>query len=238
MKIRFNDATELQIQSVNLVEETLQIKTISTTFQKLREKFSDRLACKKLEVIEREQVIAVYENYTELYRMEDYGSGIIGAVLCKEKETPEVKNELMNAAVIVAKANAQGLSDQDARKVKVLYDEWEELVKKGFTAEKAEFKFIHLGVLYKTVNANHKFLENWVPGQGTESVFTCIDEIHAGTKEDPIPALENMEYEKGKIYIEKGNLYLMNRPGMTEGEKIILQFLPSVLAGAFFEEVM
>ena len=53
MILRFNDATELQVQSVELVGTLLQIKTISATEEELRRKFEDKLACKKMEVIEK-----------------------------------------------------------------------------------------------------------------------------------------------------------------------------------------
>lgn len=76
-----------------------------------------------------------------------------------------------------------------------------------------------------------------MPGEGTESLYTCIDEAHAGTLEDPIPAAANMEYIKGRYYIEDGQIYLMNRAGMEDGEGIVLQHLPSALVGHYFEIV-
>lgn len=89
MILRFNDATELQIQSAELVGNLLQIKTISTTEEELRKKFEDKFACKKIEVIEREQIKATYENYTELYRIEKYNAGISGVAMYKAEESPE-----------------------------------------------------------------------------------------------------------------------------------------------------
>ena len=89
MILRFNDATELQVQSVELVGTLLQIKTISATEEELRRKFEDKLACKKMEVIEREQVKTVYENHTELLRIEKYTGEILGVAMCREGESPE-----------------------------------------------------------------------------------------------------------------------------------------------------
>lgn len=89
MILRFNDATELQIQSAELVGTLLQIKTISLGEEELRKKFEDKLALKKLEVIEREQVKATYENYTELLRIEKYSGEILGVAMCREEESPE-----------------------------------------------------------------------------------------------------------------------------------------------------
>lgn len=89
MILRFNDATELQIQSAELVGTLLQIKTISATEEELRRKFEDKLALKKLEVIEREQIKNTYENYTGLYRIEKYSAGILGVALYRMGESPE-----------------------------------------------------------------------------------------------------------------------------------------------------
>ena len=89
MILRFNDATELQIQSAELVGTLLQIKTISSTEEKLRNKFEDKFACEKIEVIEREQVKATYENYTELIRIEKYTGEILGVAMHREGESPE-----------------------------------------------------------------------------------------------------------------------------------------------------
>ncbi len=89
MILRFNDATELQIQSVELVGTLLQIKTISLGEEELRKKFEDKLALKKLEVMEREQVKATYENYTGLLRIEKYSGEILGVAMCREGESPE-----------------------------------------------------------------------------------------------------------------------------------------------------
>lgn len=51
----------------------------------------------------------------------------------------------------------------------------------------------------------------WVPGVGTESLYTRIDETHDGTKYDPIPYSGNMALEAGKCYWQGGVTYLCNR---------------------------
>lgn len=61
------------------------------------------------------------------------------------------------------------------------------------------------------VNANPTFQADWVPGAGTESLYTRIDEQHDGTKYDPIPYSGNMALENGKYYTQDGVLYLCNR---------------------------
>lgn len=155
----------------------------------------------------------------------------------KENGIPYEQNKVLNASVMVARTNAQALSDNEALKVRAIYYTWEELVKSGFVAEGVGYKFTYDSNLYKTVNANQRFQADWIPGQGTESIFTRIDEVHLGTLKDPILAAANMEYEKGLYYLENGQVYRMNREGMLDGEKIILQFLPSELVGQYFELV-
>ena len=89
--------------------------------------------------------------------------------------------------------------------------------------------------LYKVVQA-HTTQADWTPDI-TPAMWTVIDEEHTGTIDDPIPAVANMEYTKGLYYIEDGIIYLMNRQGMADGEKITLAYLPSQLVGHYFEVV-
>ena len=82
----------------------------------------------------------------------------------------------------------------------------------------------------------HTTQADWTPDI-TPSLWTVIDVEHAGTLDDPIPAVASMEYIKGKYYIENGTIYLMNRQGMADGESIVLHYLPSQLVGQYFEAV-
>lgn len=87
------------------------------------------------------------------------------------------------------------------------------------------------GKLYKVIKTHSK-QSDWAPGQATASLFTVIEVEHSGTKEDPIPASVNMEYFKGKYYVEDGKLYLCTRDSGTA-----LQHMPSQLIGHYFEVV-
>ena len=120
------------------------------------------------------------------------------------------------AVFVVAKTQAQALSDEDALSAKVLYDEWVDLVAQSYKAEKIGFKFSHTknGVteLYKTMQPNFTFQGQWEPGAvGTESLYSHIDEAHAGTKEDPIPYKKNMEIFNGKYYTYNSVTYMCTR---------------------------
>lgn len=89
MKLVFNDATELVIQSADIQPDGgLLIKTISATEEELRTMFQDEFKIKKLTVTERESTVATYENYTNLNALVKYIGGILGVVIYREKESP------------------------------------------------------------------------------------------------------------------------------------------------------
>lgn len=89
MKIVFNDATELQVQSVHEEDGRLIIKTISATTDELRSRLQDELATRRMDVIEQGVVKATYEGYSELYRLEEYPGTIRGAILYRTEKSPE-----------------------------------------------------------------------------------------------------------------------------------------------------
>ena len=89
MKIIFNDATELVVQSASIrVDGSLLIKTISATEEELRTMFQDKFKTQKMTVTERESTVATYENYTNLNALVNYIGGILGVVIYREKESP------------------------------------------------------------------------------------------------------------------------------------------------------
>ena len=96
-------------------------------------------------------------------------------------------------------------------------------------------RYQHNGKLYKCVQA-HTTQADWTPDI-TPALWTVIDVVHAGTIDDPIPAVAGMEYVYGKYYIEGETIYICKRIGEAEGGTIVLQFLPSQLVGQYFELV-
>lgn len=135
--------------------------------------------------------------------------------------------------------NTLTCDDATAYRMREFYPEWADLVAAQYTTGKAGFKFTSGGELYKTIPETHTFASQWIPGVGTESIYVRIDELHDGTKYDPIPASRGMEYTYGLYYTdpEDNKLYLCERPGATISEKITLQFLPHELIGQYFTEV-
>lgn len=93
------------------------------------------------------------------------------------------------------------------------------------------------GLLYKVIQG-HTTQADWTP-DAAPALWVVVDVTHAGTAEDPIPAVRSMEYEYGKIYLdpEDGKLYLCKRQGEADGGKITLHYLPHELIGNYFEAV-
>ena len=102
---------------------------------------------------------------------------------------------------------SQSLEDAVALEAVELFPVWKELVEKEVEAEKG-FRFQHDHTLYRVEQPRHTFVAHYVPGSpGTESLFSRVDESHAGSKEDPIPFEHNMEIYEGLYYTQNEVLY-------------------------------
>lgn len=151
-----------------------------------------------------------------------------------EEGSAGVDRELFAATAVVARANAQALSDMAALEAKVLYPDWNPNSIEYTTG----FKVLYEDILYKCIS-EHTSQASWAPG-AAPSLWTAIESgERAGTLKDPIPVPDTvttagMEYEKGKYYSEGDTVYLMDRQGMDDGEKVTLYFAPSALAGQYF----
>ena len=84
----------------------------------------------------------------------------------------------------------------------------------------------------------HTTQADWTPDKAP-AMWAVIDVTHAGTAEDPIPAVAGMDYIVGRFYLDldDGKIYRCSRTGMSDGETINLQYLPHQLIGQYFEEV-
>ena len=120
-------------------------------------------------------------------------------------------NYLEQARILrtIIETAVQSLSDSEALEAVTLHPAWTSMI--GKTVKQAGFRFQYGGKLYKTIPANHTFQVDWVPGVGTESLYTRIDETHDGSLYDPIPYDGNMALESGKYYIQDEVTYLCNR---------------------------
>ena len=209
MKIIFNDATEINVQQVESHGDYLRILTVGNTPEQIKVLFTDASRTARMIVQERGQTVATYEGYTAFYRTEIYTGQIYGVMMYKQETLPAVKSEIQQAAVLVAQMQAQSLEDAQALTVKAIYPQWAEVI--GQTVKQG-FKFLYGDALYKVIQPDGLTIqEQYIPGEGTESLYAVIDETHAGTKEDPIPYAGNMALENGKYYSQDGVIYLCNR---------------------------
>ena len=128
------------------------------------------------------------------------------------ERTRPMTAEEVTALLIKQQINSITVDDQTALRMRRYYPTFAELVgqtvKLGtkFRADDSEN-----ADLYKTIQPELTIQAHYPPGEGTESLYTRIDEIHDGTQYDPIPYNGNMVLENGKYYIEDGIIYLCNR---------------------------
>lgn len=136
--------------------------------------------------------------------------------------TVHQENTILRTAATFA---AAGFTDAQALEVKDLYPDWSDLPE-GTHLEVSQ-RVRYNGRLHKVTTAHDK-QSTWTPADAP-SLFEAIDEAHAGTKEDPIPAVANMQYYAGKYYSEGETVYLCTRD-----TGIPIAQLPSTLVGIYF----
>lgn len=121
----------------------------------------------------------------------------------EEKHRPLSADEV-TAMLIAAQINTLAVDDAMAVRMTAFYPEWES--GKQYTVG---YKVQRMGKLYKVLQA-HTSMVGWEP-ENTPSLFAVIDEVHDGTKYDPIPYSGNMALESGKYYSQDGVLYRCTR---------------------------
>lgn len=134
----------------------------------------------------------------------------------------------------VIEAGAATLSEGDAAKVPYMSKKW--VVGESVVPGDRRY-FEPTELLYKVRDGQgHTTQTDWTPDK-TPALWAVVDVEHAGTLDDPIPAVRGMEYEYGKVYLdqEDGKTYICKRTGEEEGGKITLHYLPHELLGQYFE---
>lgn len=143
----------------------------------------------------------------------------------EEKHRPLTLLEVQEM-MVRAQINTLSVDDATALRMVAYYPDWT-----AGTAYAAGDRLVYNGDLYKVLQA-HTAQETWLPGAGTESLYTRIDEQHDGTKYDPIPYNGNMALESGKYYTQGGVTYLCTR------DTGIAVYQPLAdLVGVYVEEV-
>lgn len=156
----------------------------------------------------------------------------IAADLAAMPEPEPGPQEQMQAAVRLARMQAQSLPDVQALEVPELYDLWA-----ADTAYTEQYIVRRPGgQLYRCQQA-HTSQTGWEP-ENAPAMWAAINQSNAGTLEDPIPAARGMEYQYGLYYLdpEDSHTYRCARTGEAEGGTVILQYLPHELVGQYFEE--
>lgn len=149
----------------------------------------------------------IYENGTIRNMTSDEVAAIEAAaaqVAAEEKHRPLSLGEVQEM-MVRAQINTLAVDDATALRMVAYYPEWT-----AGTAYAAGDRLVYNGDLYKVLQA-HTAQATWLPGTGTESLYTRIDEQHDGTKYDPIPYSGNMALVSGKYYSQSGKTYLCNR---------------------------
>lgn len=123
-----------------------------------------------------------------------------------ERHRPLTEAEV-SRMLIAEQINTLAVDDATALRMREYYPDFGELVKRGYTAKDAGYKFRYGDILYKTAQPNIAFVAHYPPGTGMESMYTRIDEVHDGSEIDPIPYVSNMVLEQGKHYTENGIIY-------------------------------
>lgn len=128
-----------------------------------------------------------------------------------ERHRPLTDTEVMDM-LLRQQVQTLEVDDQTALRMRRYYPAFSELV--GQTVQQGT-KFragsSEDADLYKTLQPELLIQEQYPPGEGTESLYTRIDEEHAGDKYDPIPYSGNMELEAVKYYTQDGVLYHCTR---------------------------
>lgn len=121
---------------------------------------------------------------------------------------PESYQSALQLRGIIEEAVQSIEDDAVALQAKNLYPVWAEIP--ADTMVKAGTRIQHEGDLYKVV-ADHIPSAERIPGAGTESLYTRIDETHSGTEDDPIPYEGNMALVAELYYTQNGVMYRCTR---------------------------
>lgn len=120
---------------------------------------------------------------------------------------------LLGAARVASRmavaAGVDALREEEIDAVRGLFDPWE--ADRAYAADHDIVSHGEGALLY-ICRTSHTSQAGWEPGaEGTESLWACIDKVHAGTQDDPIPYAGNMALEAGKHYSQDGVTYRCTR---------------------------
>ena len=133
-----------------------------------------------------------------------------GAIVKKWTVLPDrrpMSQSAVNKMLIAQQINTLAVDDNTALRMRQFYPTFDEIVGQKV---KQGFRLRHGDYLWATVK-ELTIEKHYPPGDGMESLYTKVNETHAGTLEDPIPYDGNMALENGKHYSQYSTIYLCNR---------------------------
>lgn len=201
MKIIFNDATELQVQKVEQKGDYLRVLTVSATPEQLRRIFEDIVKTATMVVEERGQKGEPLVGYTTFYRTEEYPGKIYGIVQYRPERTPEAQTEVQEAAIIMAKIQAESLPEEQALQVKALYDSWSG----DGVAYKTGKYLTYKDILYKVLQ-NHTSQTDWTPDTASSLYAKVLTDPSGKVLPWKQPQSTN-PYKKGDRVTHKGKTW-------------------------------
>ena len=201
MKIIFNDATELQVQKVEQKSDYLPVLTVSATPEQLRRIFEDIVKTATMVVEERGQKGEPLVGYTTFYRTEEYPGKIYGIVQYRPERTPEAQTEVQEAAIIMAKIQAESLPEEQALQVKALYDSWSG----DGVAYKTGKYLTYKDILYKVLQ-NHTSQTDWTPDTASSLYAKVLTDPSGKVLPWEQPQSTN-PYKKGDRVTHKGKTW-------------------------------
>ena len=156
-----------------------------------------------------------------------------GRVLREEQAEAAAEARLtgqMQAAVKLYVQKATDIPDEQALEIKDLFLTWEEALAAGKELG-ANTVLNDGGQLYRVVQAVTPQSHQAPSSAGMLAVYRPIDQVHEGTKEDPVPFVYGMDTEEGKYYAYEGITYLCkqdmipcvwppNTPGLWQWEVV------------------
>lgn len=156
-----------------------------------------------------------------------------GRVLREEQAKAAAEARLtgqMQAAVKLYVQKATDIPDEQALEIKDLFLTWEEALAAGKELG-ANTVLNDGGQLYRVVQAVTPQSHQAPSSAGMLAVYRPIDQVHEGTKEDPVPFVYGMDTEEGKYYAYEGITYLCkqdmipcvwppNTPGLWQWEVV------------------
>lgn len=217
MKLIFNDATSIPIQSYEKIGNAVRFLIIGTAPEKLKEIFEDATKTKVMNITERGQIIDTLENYTgydhtEIYPSEIYGvvNNEVGKSIEERLASAEIDIEGLKensggvpetyaSVFAMAKMSAEEITDDEqALKVADLYDLWSG----DGVAYKTGKYLLYKDILYKVLQ-NHTSQADWTP-ETASSLYAKVLTDPAGKVLPWEQPNSNNPYKKGDRVTHKG----------------------------------